>query len=268
MTRCAVIGHPVAHSLSPLIHSYWMEKYGIAGSYERIDIAPENLESGVRDLAARGYAGFNVTLPHKQEIMKFCASLDPAARAAGAVNCVSVRDGLLRGRNTDIYGFTENLRRGAPVFGFKKSPALVLGAGGGARAAAQGLRALGAGEIFVAGRTPDRAAALGETAVAWEERHKIAEKCRILVNTTPLGMTGQGALDFDAAALPDGALVCDIVYKPLMTKLLEDAARRGLTAVTGIGMLLHQAVPAFGDWFGVKPEVTTELQDQIAKAAR
>lgn len=270
--RAAVIGHPVTHSKSPSIHGYWIAKYGLSGSYEAIDLSPQDLERGVRDLTARGYAGFNVTVPHKRAVMDLCAELDYTARRIGAVNTVIIGpDGALEGRNTDAFGFLENIRAAVPGFDFSAGPAVVLGAGGAARAVVDALVQAGAKKIVLANRTRDTAQELAQRCACpcdivvadWEYRHDVLEGAALLVNTTSLGMKGQPPLTIDLGRLPPGAVVNDIVYAPLETDLLAAAKTRGNRTVTGIGMLLHQARPAFAAWFGVMPEVTDELTERV-----
>lgn len=273
--KLGLIGHPAGHSLSPLIHNHWLERHGLRGRYDVFDIPPEELISGVARLAADGFSGFNVTIPHKRAVMDMCADLDESARVTGAVNTVCVGPGgALRGMNTDAAGFAQSLAEGAPGFGFEDAPALVLGAGGAARAVICGLQSLGVRGIFVAGRsaekTKDLAAGFAAQHVAWEDRHLAAESCAVLVNATPLGMKGHADADapLDPAVLPPGALVCDIVYRPLRTKLLEAAARRGLRIVTGDGMLLHQARLSFAAWTGTFPEIDKDLRQRVREEAQ
>lgn len=266
---CAgVIGHPIAHSKSPLIHGYWLKLHGIKGCYERYDILPEFLEQGVSDLVAAGVRGFNVTIPHKIEIMKFCAELSEEARAIGAVNTVVVRDdGRLYGTNTDYFGFIENIRKAKQRFDFSSGPAVVLGAGGAARAVIYGLKNAGVPNITIVNRTVSKAEALahefGCGFAHWESLPDILKSCHLLVNTTSLGMVGQASLEVDLSLLPDNCLVNDIVYAPLMTDLLRSAESRGLDYVTGIGMLLHQARPGFEAWFGKSVDVDETLYSLI-----
>lgn len=271
-TKAGVIGHPVGHSLSPLIHGYWIGRHGLSGTYEALDIAPGTLEQAVQNLVAAGYAGFNVTLPYKQDIMKFCAALDGTARQIGAVNTVRIEDGVLYGRNTDAFGFIENIKKTLPDFDFAAGPAFILGAGGAARAVIYGLLEAGVKEIRIVNRTRGKAEALARdfplNVADWEERERAAEGAALLVNTTALGMKGKPALAFDLKFLPPGAAVCDIVYAPLYTDLLQAARAAGHPVVTGIGMLLHQARPAFESWFGVLPEVTDELEQKLIRAAQ
>jgi shikimate dehydrogenase len=266
--RGAVIGCPVGHSLSPLIHNYWIEKYGLKGRFDAREIQPEQLKDGLARLVEEGYTGFSVTIPHKQAVMDLCETIDETARCIGAVNCLAVGDdGAIDGLNTDWFGFVENIREAAPDFDFAALPALVLGAGGAARAIIYGLRRRGAAKILVANRTPGKAAPLavdfGVEIVAWEDREEAAREVGLLVNTASAGMTGKPLLEFKAAALPKDALVCDIVYAPLQTALLRDAAARGNVTVEGLGMLLHQARPAFARWTGVMPDVTADLRGKL-----
>ncbi len=273
MIKTAVIGHPVEHSLSPLIHEHWMTHYGLTGDYERIDIMPETLNAEVRELIRQGYAGFNVTIPHKESVIALCDYLDETARAIGAVNTVVVReDGSLEGRNTDAFGFVENIRQSQPDFDFTDGAALILGAGGAARAIAYALKAEGVPEVRVTNRTLEKAQTLaqefGLEVIEWDERENVLDDLNLLVNTTSLGMSGQPALDINLEGLNKAALVCDIVYKPLYTDLLKAAQARHNPVVTGIGMLLNQARPAFKAWFGVMPDVTEPLEEIILEAAQ
>lgn len=272
MIKAGVIGHPISHSLSPLIHGYWFEKYQIAGQYEAVDIAPATLKVQVQALLSRGYAGFNVTVPHKQNIMPLCDKLDETAHAIGAVNTVVVKDGLIEGRNTDAFGFIGNLKQTLPDFNFKQGPALVLGAGGAARAIIHGLLQEGIPEIRLANRTRVNAEDLARSfknvrVLNWDDRGKACTDTTLVTNTTVLGMRGQAALEMDLSQAPANAAVYDIVYKPLLTDLLKSAEGRGLSVVTGIGMLLHQARPAFAAWTGVMPDVTKELTDLVTAQA-
>ena len=267
--KCGVIGHPIHHSKSPLIHNHWIAQHGLEGEYKAIDIAPENLKDGVQKLIDEGCAGFNVTIPHKQEIFKLCTQVDDTARAIGAVNTVSIKNGKLHGTNTDAFGFIENVKQSAFGVDFAHRPAVVLGAGGAARAVVYGLIEAGAKEIILTNRTIEKAqdvAAMNSAVikvVPWEKRHEALEGAGLLVNTTALGMTGKEALEIDLAALPTEATVNDIVYAPLMTELLRQAEHRGHQTVTGIGMLIHQARPAFEKWFGVLPDVSADLEKKV-----
>ncbi len=270
MIRAGVMGWPVAHSLSPRLHGYWLARHGIDGAYDALAVAPDDLAQRLSALAADGFAGVNLTVPHKQAALGLMASLSPAARAIGAVNTVVVGDhGALAGDNTDAFGFMENLRHGAPAWSAASGAAVVIGAGGAARAVCHGLLEAGAPEIRLVNRSPDRAEALAVmdggriTVRPWAARCEALAGAVLLVNTTSLGMTGQPALDLDLAALPPAALVTDIVYAPLETPLLAAAGRRGNPLVDGLGMLLHQARPGFEAWFGVKPEVTPDLRAHV-----
>ncbi len=266
--RACVIGWPVAHSRSPLIHGYWLEKYSLRGHYDKQAVPPEDFPAFLDGFAESGLVGANVTVPHKELAYELVDRREPAAEAARAVNTLWLDDGQLVGDNTDIYGFLANLDEGAPGWD-GGSRAAVLGAGGAARAVLKGLIDRGFTEIRLANRTVSKAQALAEAfgpavhPVAWTERDAMLDGCALLVNTTSLGMEGSPALDIDLAALPGDAVVTDIVYVPLQTPLLREAAGRGLRAVDGLGMLLHQAVPGFARWFGVRPEVTPELRARI-----
>ncbi len=272
MIKAAVIGHPISHSLSPLIHGYWFNKYAVEGDYQAIDIAPDQLLAHITDLKAQGYVGFNVTVPHKQNVIAICDALDNTAHAIGAVNTVVIEEGRIEGRNTDAFGYIENIKQEAPNFNFKNGPALVLGAGGAARAVVYGLLNEGVREVFITNRTRANAEIIAGDfenvhVVDWEERDKACNDTHLLTNTTVLGMKGQDELQIDISALPSTALVCDIVYKPLMTTLLQHALIKNLQVVTGIGMLLHQARPAFAAWTGTMPDVTRELVSLIKERA-
>jgi shikimate dehydrogenase len=271
MKRACVIGWPVEHSRSPAIHTYWLKLHGIDGAYEKEAVRPEELRHFLDLLAAEGYVGANVTLPHKEAALRAAESADEAALVIGAANTLWLDpDGTLHASNTDAYGFMTNLTEQAPQWNAGQRPAIVLGAGGAARAILYGLAEAGAEKILLANRTPGRAEALAKAfaplveMVNWRDRNEALAGCGLLVNATSLGMTGQAPLDLDLARLPEDAVVADIVYSPLETKLLADARARGNTAVNGLGMLLHQAVPGFALWFGVRPEVTPELRAHVA----
>jgi shikimate dehydrogenase len=262
-----VFGWPVGHSKSPRLHGYWLDRYKIDGAYIPLPVAPENFIEALRALPRLGFAGANVTLPHKEAALAAVDRADPHARRIGAVNTiVTAPDGTLDGSNTDGYGFLENLRQGAPGFDAAAGPAVVLGAGGAARALIAALIDAGAPEIRVVNRTPERAEKLIEALggpcrmVPWAERAAALDGAALLVNATRLGMTGQGPLDLPLDGLPKSALVNDIVYAPLETPLLKSAKARGNRTVDGLGMLLHQARPGFRAWFGVDPEVTPALR--------
>lgn len=276
--RAGVAGWPVSHSLSPRLHGFWLDQLGIDGSYEAIPIEPADFEPAIRRLMATGYRGLNLTVPHKVAGLAIADRVDPWAQAVGAVNTlVFGEDGTIEASNTDGFGFIENLRAGAPDLDFRLGPAVVLGAGGAARAVAAALLDADIRAVRLINRTREKADALashlstafngrynGLVEVAdWDERTDALGDALVLVNTTTLGMTGQPALDLDLAALPRHATVNDIVYTPLETPLLADARSRGNPVVDGIGMLLHQARPGFEAWFGVRPVVTPELRDHV-----
>lgn len=267
--RAFVCGHPIAHSRSPKIHGYWLKSYGIAGSYEAVDIAPDDFGPFLAGAAAGGFAGGNVTIPHKEAAFRLVEHHDPAAEEIGAVNTVWFAEGRLRGANTDAYGFAANLDQLAPGWDTRAKAALVLGAGGASRAVIYALKARGFGDIRLVNRTIERAQELAATFGPKVSAHplaaakELASDVNLIVNTTSLGMHGQGDLPVDVEHAPDDALVTDLVYVPLETPLLAAARRRGLKTVDGLGMLLHQATPGFERWFGKKPEVTDELRSMI-----
>jgi len=271
MKRAFVIGHPIAHSRSPLIHGYWLKRHGIEGSYERIDVAPADLARFLQSMAENGFVGGNVTIPHKQAVMSLCRDVGSEARAIGAVNTLVQSDGVLVGYNTDSAGFLSNLDHRVPGWDLESSDrsALVLGAGGAARAIVYALSERGF-KIAIVNRTVESAQALaiavGENAAAhrWGEIPRLLASTTLLVNTTSLGMKGQPPLEIDLGVLPQSAIVNDLVYVPLETALLRVARASGLRTVDGLGMLLHQAVPGFEHWFGIRPEVTDELYQLIA----
>lgn len=261
-----VVGWPVAHSRSPRLHGYWLERYGIDGAYLPLAVKPEALAEALRGLMAASFRGVNLTIPHKEAAVGLCDELDAAARRIGAVNTLSFAAGRVIGSNSDAFGFIENLRQGAPAWRAAAGPALVLGAGGAARAAVCALIDAGAPQVRICNRTDARAERLaddfGTPAVAqpWSSRAAALRDVALLVNTTSLGMQGQPELDLDLRALPQDALVSDIVYTPLETGLLGRARARGNATVDGLGMLLHQARPGFEAWYGVAPEVTDALR--------
>ncbi len=268
--RACVIGWPVEHSRSPVIHRHWLERYGLEGAYEKEAVRPEDLETFLQALSQAGYVGANVTLPHKEAALRAADIADDAARAIGAANTLWLdTDSNLNASNTDAFGFMTNLEAEAPDWRPARGHALVLGAGGAARAILYGLLAAGVPRIVLANRTREKAEALAHAfgpkveAIDWDDRTSALAGCRLLVNTTSLGMTGQPPLEIDLSAMPAGGVVSDIVYVPLETPLLGAARERGLATVDGLGMLLHQAVPGFERWFGVRPAVTPELRARV-----
>ena len=266
-----VMGWPIAHSRSPKIHNYWLKLHGIEGAYAPFAIEPGKLGEALRAMATLGLAGCNLTIPHKEAALKLVDVVEDQAARIGAINCVVVgADGRLTGKNYDGFGFIAALRAAAPDWRAEAAPVAVIGAGGGARAIVAGLLDAGATEIRIFNRTRERAQALASDfgpsvlAHAWEERNAGLTGAGLLVNTTSQGMVGQPPLEIDLSALPASAVVSDIVYAPLETPLLASARRGGLVAVDGLGMLIHQARPAFRDWFGVMPEATPALRELIA----
>ena len=268
MIKAGVIGHPIAHSKSPFIHGFWLKHYGIDGEYTAYDIEPAQLAGSVQSLVDSGLRGFNVTLPHKQNIIPLCDTISHEASAIGAVNTITISDtGKLHGHNTDAYGFTQNLNEKIADIKWPDLSATVIGAGGAARAIVYALRQKGVKDIFISNRTYQSAKDLADLydahVIELNDLNASFNTTKLLVNTTSLGMTGQPSLEIDLSALPSDAIVYDIVYTPLMTPLLQQAASRNLKIVTGIGMLLHQARPGFEAWFGHFPEVTRELEELI-----
>jgi len=265
LKAACVIGWPVEHSRSPLIHTYWLRQLGITADYRREAVPPDRLAEFVAHLGDRGYVGANVTVPHKEAVMRLSRP-DALAQAVGAANTLWFEDGVLRATNTDVEGFVASLDAAVPAWSAGLDTAVVLGAGGAARAVVFGLRERGLRHIRVVNRSFDRAAAMrarfGDAVVpaAWEKRNDVLAGARLLVNTTTLGMIGQEALDVDLARLAGNAVVADIVYSPLATPLLAAARARGLAAADGLGMLLYQARGAFMRFFGTRPEVTAGLR--------
>jgi shikimate dehydrogenase len=267
--KACVIGWPISHSRSPLIHWTWLKEYGIDGAYTAEAVPPDGLEDFLKSLAENGFAGCNVTVPHKEVALALVEEADDAARAVGAVNTLWLENGALCATNTDVYGFLTHLDLSAPGWDDKGRPATVLGAGGAARAVLKALAERGLADIRLANRTAARAEALAQHfgdavgPVAWEDRAAALEGCGLLVNSTSLGMEGGSPLELALDALPEDAVVYDIVYVPLLTDLLARAQGRGNRTVDGVGMLLHQAVPGFEKWFGVRPEVSEELRAPV-----
>jgi len=266
--RACVIGHPVAHSRSPLLHGYWLRTLGVTGAYERAEVTASEFADFLLGLRQRGYVGANITVPHKQAAFSLVDRRDDTAQAIGAVNAVWYENDQLVGGNTDVYGFLAHLDASIPGWDASARRAVLLGAGGAARAAVHGLlgRAL---DVALINRTISHARDLAAhftmrpSVHTFDELPQLLERADLLVNATSLGMAGKPALALDLAPLKQAAIVYDIVYVPLETELLKFARRRGHRTVDGLGMLLHQAVPAFGRWFGVTPRVTPELRSLI-----
>ena len=273
MMKVGVMGWPVAHSLSPALHGYWLRQHGIDAEYVKCAVPPDKLAAALKALVAEGWRGCNLTIPHKEAALALIDRIDPAARRIGAVNTVVVENGRLAGFNTDGFGFLENLHGGAPGFDAKAGPAVLLGAGGAARAIVDALGEAGAPAIRLANRSLDRARNLARSLggaielVPWEQRALALDGVALLVNATSLGMAKNPPLEIDLARLPKTAVVNDIVYAPLETALLKAAMARGNRVVDGIGMLLHQGRPGFKLWFGVMPAVTPELRAAVLAAA-
>ena len=273
-TRLAgIMGWPVAHSRSPALHNFWLDEQGVDGVYVPLAVRPEKLETALRSLPALGFRGCNLTIPHKRAALSIVDRVDPLARRIGAMNTVVVMpDDSLEGSNTDVFGFRENMRDHVPDWKPAAGPAVVLGAGGAARAVVAALIADGVTEIRLTNRTIARseqvAADLASpgcqlTIVSWDERAAALYDAELLVNTTSLGMTGEPELQIDITRLPPTAIVVDIVYVPLDTALLASARRRGHRTVDGLGMLLHQGRPGFEAWFGTPARVTRELRTAV-----
>lgn len=265
-----VIGWPVAQSRSPVLHGHWLSQYGIKGAYLPLPVQPDRLADAIRGLRALGFSGCNVTIPHKLGALELVDQVDPVASRIGAVNTIVVQnDGTLSGFNTDAYGFLASLRDVRPDFKAGAGPIVILGAGGAARAVAVALLDDGAADIRLTNRTAERAQELARidpsriTVVAWDKRESAIDGAALVVNTTSQGMVGYPPLDLSLDALPKTAMVSDIVYNPLETPLLAAARKRGNTAVDGLGMLLHQAVPAFEAFYGVRPHVSNELRRAV-----
>ncbi len=265
-----VMGWPIAQSRSPALHNFWFAQHKLAGTYVPLAVPPERLEAALRALPALNFSGCNLTIPLKQAAFAIVDEVDETAKAIGAISCVVVReDGSLSGTNNDWYGFTHNILEFVPDWRADAGPAVVMGAGGAARAVVYGLLRSGAREIRICNRTLTRAQALADAfganvrAVQWGRRHEALDGAAMLVNTTSQGMSGHPPLDLSLDRLPTSALLNDIVYIPRETPLLVAARARGNRTVTGLGMLLHQGVPAWKAWFGIEPKVTPELRAAI-----
>jgi shikimate dehydrogenase len=270
-----IMGWPVAHSRSPLLHGFWLDQGGIDGAYVPLPVRPDDIERALRALPILGFRGCNLTIPHKQSALQAADRVDPLARRIGAVNTIAVAaDGSLEASNTDIFGFRENLRDRAPEWSPSAGPAVVFGAGGSARAVVAALGDAGAREIRIVNRTQSRAELVASDLAtpgtrisvhAWNAASDVLDGAGLLVNTTSLGMIGEPPLDLDLSPLPLSSPVVDIVYVPLETRLLAAARQRGHPVVDGLGMLMHQGRPGFAAWFGVEVQVTPELRAAIVK---
>lgn len=271
LIRAFVTGFPVKHSRSPLIHGHWLKSFGIDGTYQALEVAPDDFSTFIASLkdGSAGYAGGNVTIPHKEQAFALADRPDELASELGAANTLYVRDGLLHATNTDGYGFLNNLDDRAPGWTDRKDRAVILGAGGASRAIIQALRDRGFGEVHVLNRTVERAKELADRfgpRIHAAPIGALAERLAgadLFVNTTSLGMDDSDAIAVDFTAMRSGALVTDIVYVPLVTPILAQAKEQGMRIADGLGMLLHQAVPGFEKWFGKRPTVTSELRALI-----
>lgn len=279
MRLAGVIGWPVGHSLSPRLHGFWLRQYGIGGAYVPLPVRREDFSRVIEGLTRAGFAGLNVTIPHKEAAFALAHDLDAAAKLAGAVNLLVFReDGRIEGRNTDAAGLAASLSDGLGAAGLKGKTVVLAGAGGAARAAILALADLGAREIRIVGRNPARAEGLAKafagkvsaqiTPVLWSDWEQAAGDAALLLNATNAGMSGNPPLDLPLEALAKGAAVCDIVYNPLETPLLKAARAQGRATVDGLGMLMHQAVQAFATFYGVTPSVTLALRAELEKALR
>jgi len=275
-----VVGWPIAHSRSPVIHRHWLKKYAISGDYLKKAVSVEDAPEFFSNFAATGWTGCNVTVPHKETAFELADLREPAAMAVGAANTLWLENGRLCATNTDTYGFITSLEAQDPSWRDASGPVLILGAGGAARAICYGFVEAGCERIIICNRSPDRANALAEAmgpaveAQAWETRGELARNASVIVNTTTLGMSksagsapaasdGEDTLALDLSQRDSAATVCDIVYVPLETGLLAHARETGNRPVDGLGMLLHQAVPGFERWFGVRPQVTADLRQAV-----
>ena len=264
-----VIGSPISHSKSPKLHGYWLNRYGLRGHYVPMEISADDLEETLRALPKAGFVGLNVTIPHKERVLNVADLVTDRAALMGAANTLIFRrDGSIHADNTDGYGFIENLRQGAPQWAANAGPAAVIGAGGAARAVVAALIDSGATEIRISNRTKTRAEALRQEfgvkvqVVDWVQAGNMLEGAATVVNTSSLGMAGKPEMRIPLDGLSPDAVVTDLVYTPLETRLLAEARTIGCTTVDGLGMLLHQAAPGFERWFGVRPEV-----DEAARQA-
>lgn len=267
-----VIGHPIGHSRSPRLHNHWLQSYGLPGGYVAMDVVGDDLEQVLRTLPLAGFVGVNITIPHKVKVLEIADLVTERAEIIGAANTlVFRRDGKIHADNTDGYGFIHNLRQGAPGWQPESGPAFVLGAGGAARAVITALLEAGVPEVLLTNRTQEKAEELNREfgsrirVIDWLDAGNAIEDATLLVNTTSLGMTGSPELRVPLDGLNDGIVVTDLVYSPLRTRLLQVAGDAGCTTVDGLGMLLHQAVPAFERWFGLRPDVTEDTRLAVLK---
>lgn len=269
----AVIGDPIAQSLSPYLHNYWLKQNKIDGVYIPLKVSVADFSEFIKSMHSLGFSGFNITIPHKESALKLCNFISLAAKQIGAVNTITIKDGKIYGDNSDHFGFIQNIKSEHPNFDFKNKKVLLLGAGGASRAIVFGLLNQGVAEITITNRDLIRAENLAQNflkmgqikTISWNNRDKNLSDFDMLINSTSLGMSGKDELEIDLNNLKKSALVCDIVYKPLMTKLLKQAQQQGNLTVTGIGMLVYQGVIGFEKWFKIKPEVDKKLLDEMIK---
>jgi shikimate dehydrogenase len=266
----AVLGYPIHHSKSPKMHGYWLDQAGVSGYYIPLEIHPDNFEAALKNMPKLGFRGANVTIPHKERALEIADFVSKRAQRIGAANTLYFDvDGKIHADNTDGYGFITNLKKGAPEWNAKAGPALVLGAGGAARAILDALITEETPIIYLTNRTKERALDLasefgnGIEALDWDKQNSVLAEVKTLINTTSLGMNGEGDLGLDFSQLSNVMTVTDIVYTPLETDLLKHAKQRGCTCVDGLGMLIYQGVPGFSNWFGENPKVTDELRELL-----
>jgi len=266
----AILGYPIHHSKSPRMHGYWLDQAGVLGYYVPLEIHPDNFEDALKNMPKQGFRGANVTIPHKERALEIADYVSERANRIGAANTLYFdADGKIHADNTDGYGFITNLKKGAPEWNAKAGPALVLGAGGAARAILDALITEETPKLYLTNRTKERAQALasefGNTVevLDWDNKNVVFSEVKTLINTTSLGMNGKGDLGLDFSQLTSAITVTDIVYTPLETDLLKHAKQRGCTCVDGLGMLIYQGIPGFSNWFGVAPKVTDELRELL-----
>ena len=266
----AILGYPIHHSKSPRMHGYWLDQAGVLGYYVPLEIHPDNFEDALKNMPKQGFRGANVTIPHKERALEIADYVSERAKRIGAANTLYFdADGKIHADNTDGYGFIMNLKKGAPEWNAKAGPALVLGAGGAARAILDALITEETPKLYLTNRTKERAQALasefGDTVevLDWDNKNVVVSEVKTLINTTSLGMNGKGDLGLDFSQLTSAITVTDIVYTPLETDLLKHAKQRGCTCVDGLGMLIYQGIPGFSNWFGVAPKVTDELRELL-----
>ncbi|MGB1514178.1 MAG: shikimate dehydrogenase [Paracoccaceae bacterium] len=266
----AILGYPIHHSKSPRMHGYWLDQAGVLGYYVPLEIHPDNFEDALKNMPKQGFRGANVTIPHKERALEIADYVSERAKRIGAANTLYFdADGKIHADNTDGYGFITNLKKGAPEWNAKAGPALVLGAGGAARAILDALITEETPKLYLTNRTKERAQALasefGDTVevLDWDNKNVVVSEVKTLINTTSLGMNGKGDLGLDFSQLTSAITVTDIVYTPLETDLLKHAKQRGCTCVDGLGMLIYQGIPGFSNWFGVAPKVTDELRELL-----